>query len=65
MVAKLNKEDLARVNELTQCEKEIRTLISEAESKHMAFWEELRQKYNLSFRGRHYIKKNAIYKQEV
>ena len=64
IVAKLDKEDSARHKELERYEMEIRALIAEAQSKHIAFWEELRVKYSL-VSGGHYLKRNAIYKQEI
>ena len=64
MVAKLNKEDVVRIKELEQCEEELKILWVEARSKSMAFWEELQVKHSLASGG-HYIKGNAIYKQEI
>jgi len=65
MVTKLGKEDSARFKELERGDKEISALIAEGHSKKSVFWTELRLKYNLFPIGTHYIKGNAIYKQEL
>lgn len=65
MVAKLKKEDLARYKEIRQCEGEIEILIAERHAKVVTFWNELRITHNLATIKQHYIKGNAIYRQDI
>jgi len=64
LVTKLDKEDLARVKEFNKRKTVIDNLICEARSQVDAFWRGLKVKHNLGA-GEHYIKGNAIYKQEL